>query len=157
MRYLYILMISFCVGLLTCSCSTLDDGEPRRLSVLVEQEMIDIVNDFFTDCEKVLGSEKCRPAVELQGKIRPLKENTLGVCYIYDNPEYLRRIYVDDDVTDPDLFRVVLYHELMHCVLEFPHNDDELDIMNSSADIISAKNIRYYWDFYVHKSLVRGN
>jgi hypothetical protein len=155
MKIIIVLILSYLSGLVV-ACSTTDVNAPRRMIVEVDPIMQETVNNFLSDCEKVLGREKCRPNIELQGKIRPLKEDTLGLCYIYENPEHLRRIFVDDNVTDPNLFRVVLYHELMHCVLEFPHHDDELDIMNSSADIISARSIVQFWESYVYKSLVRG-
>ena len=146
-------ILSFLSGLML-ACSTL--SVPEHLTVQVDTVMHQTVFDFLDDCEAVLGAEKCKPRYELEGGIRKLENGTLGTCYVYDTPAYLRKIYVDKSVEDPDLFRVVMYHELMHCILDFQHHDDGLDIMNSTTNADNAKEIAKSWDEFVNQALKRG-
>lgn len=45
-----------------------------------------------------------------------------------------RRVYLDPSLKQDRLgHKIVLIHELLHCVVDAPHYTDELDIMNTSV------------------------
>jgi len=63
------------------------------------------------------------------------KSTTEAICIKYsDNTRvaYFKDKYRDDDI----MMKVLVYHEMGHCLLDLEHNDDgELHIMNSTLSI----------------------
>ena len=56
-------------------------------------------------------------------------EGTLGTCTIYKNGD--RKIILDNSIKGTAYLEIVVYHELAHCLLNLPHYEEELDIMNA--------------------------
>ena len=152
MKIILFPVISFFSGMFA-ACASLH--APENLTISINPVMRTVIFEFLEDCEKVLNTETCKPKLQLEGGFKKLDKDLLGTCYVYETPSYLREIYIDPEVTDPNLFRVVMYHELMHCILGTEHTDNELDIMNSRMDQKSADYIANNWDNFVKQALTR--
>lgn len=152
MKIILFPVISFFSGMFA-ACSSLH--APDKFTLRVDPTLEQTIFDFLKDCEQLLGDSVCKPPIKLEAGFKQLDDDTLGTCYVYETPSFLRKIYIDPEVTDPNLFRVVMYHELMHCILGTQHNDNELDIMNSYMGQNSADYIVNDWDFFVKQALTR--
>lgn len=84
------------------------------------------------------------PEVNVELKIVDLDDTTLGMCTIY--PDNTLKIKIDPSVLNSPIRKLVVYHELMHCVFDIEHYDDDIDIMNKDAsnDEVLIKNFNYY-------------
>jgi len=110
------------------------------------------VDKFYLECQKHNPNpESCAPLIKLTVRVKQTEENVLGVCYVYGKPyEYVRDIHISPNVVlNETLLTVVMYHELMHCVLGYQHFDAQLDIMNSYLNDESTAYFVKYWDFFL--------
>lgn len=142
---LFPLLVS-CIG-----CSTTANPPDVPLS-RIEPGLKPIVNQFIKDCKRLNPKpETCTPYIKLTVRVIPTDENTLGVCFMYNSPyEYVRDIHINPETTlNETLLTVVLYHELMHCVLGYRHYDTQLDIMNSYLANDSSSYFLKYFDFFL--------
>lgn len=139
-------MIGIICSLMIVACAT---REPKRMIVDTTNQLAPHVSEFFKYCKMYLDEEKCSPKILLRVKIKPLPSNVLGQCTTYTVPEYLRVVTIRPDVAVGYNMKVVLYHELFHCVLDKPHYDEELDIMNSYEDEKSTEFIYENWFNYL--------
>lgn len=138
---------------LIASCGT---AQPMP-KMSVPSELKDDVKEFMVDCNYVLGYAKCNPSLDIKIKIKPLKEQRLGTCYLYSGAlQYKRVIVISEDIVGTEYQKIVMYHELIHCLLHQEHMDDEIDIMNT---YMTRKNTMYMyksWDYFVTKALLRS-
>ena len=71
----------------------------------------------------------------------------LGYCDKETKVVYISRNVIDD----PFLVRMVVYHELGHCILGYEHTCDKLSIMNPSLNYFPEELYRLCWDILVEK------
>ena len=125
------------LGLFIASCGT---AQPT-VKMSVPSELAEDVKSFMKDCQAVLGFSKCNPSLDIKIKVKKLKEQKLGTCYFYDGAfKYKRLIVMSEDIIGTEYQKIVMYHELIHCLLDQEHTDDEIDIMNT---YMSPKNTKY--------------
>jgi len=153
-------MIRQCVRLLAFSltaCATTMPRAPDMPLSYIEPQLKPLVDEFYQECKKVLG-EQCQTRITLTVKVDKLSDNTYGVCYLYDKPyQYVRQVNINHDIIiNPTLLRVVLFHELIHCVLEQEHFDTYLDLMNTYTNEKTASYLLSYWQFYLTTALERA-
>lgn len=152
MKTLVILPILF----LSTACAT---PETKRdvagFSFKSDNRLEHYVKDFMKYCKTVLGEDKCNPKIDLDVSIANLNDGTLGQCTIYDKPSRRRNIEIDIGTIGQYNERAVLYHELFHCILEKPHYDGEIDIMNTYEIEENTYYIYSYWDYFVKKAFER--
>jgi len=91
------------------------------------------------------------PEVNVEVKVVDLPDTTLGICTIY--PDNSLKIKIDSSVVDSPLRKLVVYHELMHCVFDVEHYDDDIDIMNKDAT--NDEEIIKHFNYYLQKSFTR--
>lgn len=138
--------------ILASSCGTAEP-EPR---MNIHADLKAHTEEFIKDCNKYLGKEKCNPKIQLVMKVRPLADKKLGVCYIYNEPfQYKRKIVIDDEVMGAYNQKLVVYHELLHCLFQLDHFDDEIDILNTYVVPSNVRYINQYWDYFVEKAFRR--
>lgn len=152
-------MIKFSTRLLAflfTACATTPRAPDIPLSY-IEPQLQPLVDDFYRECRKVLG-DQCDTRISLSVRVDKLPDNTYGVCYLYNKPqEYVRQVDISKDIlTKPSLLKVVLYHELIHCVLQQEHYDDHLDLMNTFTNEGTAQYVLLYWHFYLTTALERA-
>lgn len=151
MKYIFLPML-----LLNIACAT---PETKRdiagFTVNSDNRLEHYVDEFLDYCINVLGDTKCRPKIDLEVSISNLEGGTLGQCTIYDKPFRRRTIELDIGVIGQYNERAVMFHELFHCILEKPHYDDELDIMNTYEIEEYTYYIYSYWEHFVKKTLKR--
>jgi hypothetical protein len=149
----YVRLLAF---LLTACATTMPRAPDMPLSY-IEPQLKPLVDEFYQECKKVLG-EQCQTRITLTVKVDKLSDNTYGVCYLYDKPyQYARHININSEIiTNPTLLRVVLFHELIHCVLEQEHYDTQLDLMNTYTNEKTASYLLSYWQFYLTTALERA-
>lgn len=91
-----------------------------------DRELQDPVHEFVqrmdANNEKLLGLK----TIKLRFPVDPLNDTTRGLCvFHYDS----REIYIDSTVSEADR-RVIMIHELGHCLFDLKHDDRTL-IMNT--------------------------
>jgi len=146
--------VSFTLLALFTACATPNiHRETVGLSYQSDNRLSHYVNDFLTDCRKYLSDSACNPSIELHVKVKQLPDDILGQCLIYQSK--LRVIQLDDTVLNQYNEREVVYHELFHCVMNKPHVDGELDIMNSFEVEENTQQIYADWSYYVGKVFTR--
>jgi hypothetical protein len=135
--------------MLLVACSTAPETE--LLTSRISPELKPLVDEFVSDCKRFVDNESCSPQITLTVQFKELKENNLGVCYLYDYPyNHVRRIEINEKIkATPELLKVVMVHELLHCVLQIEHFDKQLDIMNSYGNLETSKYLLSHWDFYL--------
>ena len=143
--------IIFC-ALFSTACAT---SAPDKITISAAEKLQPMVNEFFSYCTMYLSRDKCFPKIDLRVRINKLPENILGQCTVYDKPEYLRIIEIQPDVVENYNFRAVMYHELFHCVLNKPHFDGEVDIMNAYEHEEHTKIMYDNWETFVRAVLLR--
>lgn len=141
--------------LLTCLLIGCSNVKPDNIIIRSDEKLRPLVSEFFSYCTNILSEDSCFPKIELQLKIAELSDNTLGQCTVYAKPDYLRVVEIQPEVVTGYNLRAVLYHELMHCVLDKPHYDDEIDIMNSYEYEQNTQVIYLDWVKYVKTALLR--
>ena len=114
-------------------------------------ELQDDVFEFLADCQRHLHTHKCNQLILLTVKVQKLPEpDQLGVCYTYYSPnEHVRNIYIDPSIVGTAQQKLVVYHELAHCIFEMDHYDTKVDIMNSYTYEQKALWIYDNWDFFL--------
>lgn len=148
----YTVLISAVFGCFA-ACSTVEP--PKSFKLVSDENLKPLVNEFLKLCEITLSRGVCTPEIELHVRSKPLNDDTLGHCLVYDNPEFLRVIEIDNQILNAYNLRAVMFHELFHCVLGKPHYDNELDIMNTYEIEENTKIIYDDWETYVKKVLLR--
>lgn len=152
MNKLTIVSVVACSFVISCmGCSTTAKAPDVPLS-RIDIGLKPYVDKFYAVCQKYNPNpESCTPLIKLTVRVKQTEENILGVCYVYDKPyEYVRVIHINPQVVlNETLLTVVMYHELMHCVLGYQHFDDQLDIMNSYLNDESTAYFLKYWDFFL--------
>jgi len=111
------------------------------------------VKSFLADCRAYLSEKTCSPPIELRVIVNALPDNILGQCTVYESK--LRTIELDDTVLNQYNERAVIYHELFHCVMNKPHHDGELDIMNAYEVDENTLYMYAHWPYYVGKVFLR--
>lgn len=113
------------------------------------------ITEFMSDCRIYLGVIYCNPAINLSVTIAPLDENTLGLCTVYP---YVgkRTVEINSNIIGKYNERLVVYHELFHCILNLPHYDNEMDIMNAYESENSTQEIYLNWISFVRKTFLRA-
>jgi len=109
------------------------------------------ISNFFQDCLGYFHRAQCMPEVNVEVKVVDLPDTTLGICTIY--PDNSLKIKIDSSVVDSPLRKLVVYHELMHCVFDVEHYDDDIDIMNKDAT--NDEEIIKHFNYYLQKSFTR--
>lgn len=112
------------------------------------------ITEFFLDCRAILGTDECSPQIDLKLEIKTLDEHTLGICYVYPYTGK-RLIQIDPDIIGQYNERLVVYHELFHCVLNRQHFDDSLDIMNTFEVEENTFKIYKDWQSYITNTFKR--
>lgn len=85
------------------------------------------------------------PEREIIIRVKNFSDTTLGTCSIHTTGELV--IAIDESLLErDDLRKLVVYHELMHCVFDVDHWDHDIDIMNedSAHDEEILRNFPYY-------------
>lgn len=103
---------------------------------------------FFQKCVHHLSKELCLPKVPLEMGVETLEWPLLGECII-STPSQLDISISDRILEEAMLRRLIVYHELAHCIFDIDHHDDDIDIMNSTSqyDLTITQNL----DFYLKK------
>lgn len=104
------------------------------------------ISSFFQDCLGYFHRVQCMPEVNVQVEVRSLPSPQLGVCTTYPNNSLKIQIEPSLLKEDRKLLKLVVYHELMHCVFDIDHYDEDIDIMNkdSTYDQQILQNFNYY-------------
>jgi hypothetical protein len=142
------------VKLLACiatSCATAPTPPPTPLQ-RIDPTLSAEVENFYLDCKRLSPNpESCAPRIKLTVQVKDLSDPVWGVCYTYAPPyEYVRIVHMNRDTTlSPSLLKLVLYHELLHCVLGYEHYNDFLDVMNSSVDEKTADYVVNNLDYFL--------
>lgn len=93
------------------------------------------------------------PEVDVEIKVTDLEDTTLGICTIYPNNSLLK-IVIDKSLLDhPRLRKMVIYHELIHCVFDVDHYENDIDLMNANSK--HEEEILRNFPYYVKKTLER--
>lgn len=104
------------------------------------------ITEFFHTCMAYFHRSKCMPEVDIEIKVVNLEDTTLGTCTIYPGDTVLKIVIDKSLLNNPPLRKMVVYHELMHCVFDVDHYEDDIDLMNAQSlhedEII--KNFPYY-------------
>jgi len=142
-------------SMLLASCGTTQPDIEYKLDF--SPELQDQVFEYLADCQRFLYTHRCNQRIELKVKVQKLPDpQQLGVCYTYHPPhEYKRDIYISPKVIGTDLQKLVVYHELTHCLFEEDHYDTKVDIMNSYAESKKAQWIYKNWEFFLKKMFER--
>lgn len=136
-----------------CACSTTNPD----MQVTAPVELQPIINQFVADCKKTQPENICAPPIKLFVSVNPITDsNTIGQCTVYHKPfENYRVIQLEPETVDSYQLWLVLYHELFHCVLEKPHFDDDVDIMNTFERKETTEKIYPNWDIFVQRVFQR--
>lgn len=141
--------------ILLASCGTTQPDIEYKMEF--SPELQDQVFEYLADCQRHLHTHRCNQLIELKVKVQKLPEpNQLGICQMFYPPhDYKRYIYISPDVVGTDLQKLVLYHEMTHCLFDEDHYDTKIDIMNSYVYSNKAAHIYKNWDFFLKKMFER--
>lgn len=133
------LSVLFLLFMCTASCLSL-----RPPMYYTDARVQAEISSFFQDCLGYFHRAQCMPEVNVELKIVDLDSATLGMCTIY--PDNTLKIKIDQSVLNSPIRKLVVYHELMHCVFDIEHYDDDIDIMNKDAtyDDVIMKDFNYF-------------
>lgn len=109
------------------------------------------VSNFFQDCLRYFHRAQCIPEVKVSVRVVKLPDTTLGQCTIYPNDNLT--IVIDPSVLDSSFRKLVIYHELMHCIFDIEHYDDDVDIMNK--DNTHHVELMTRFDYYLQRAFAR--
>lgn len=143
------------LSMLIASCGTTEPDVEYKMEF--SPELQDQVFEYLADCQRHLHTHQCNQRIELKVKVQKLPEpNLLGICQTFYPPhDYKRYIYISPDVVGTDLQKLVLYHEMTHCLFDDDHYDDEIDIMNTYTFSNKANHIYRNWGGYLEKMFGR--
>ena len=151
-------IISLCCMLLT-ACGSVDDKQQvvTELPDTFDPRLHDLIMEYLADCQRHLTSTECNKNLQIKIRIRELEEeNQLGLCYTYYPPYHLKRdILISPKLLGTKQLKLVLYHELTHCIFEMEHSDDKIDIMNSYSSEYKTNIIYGEWDKYLEAMFSR--
>lgn len=142
-------MRSRVVGLLTvcmlAACGT-EYPETRVLHLNAKDHEFDNVDknirphlaEFLQFCKMTQYAERCTVNfantidIVLKERVSFSDENVVGVCMVYDSN--LRRVIISSSRYQLESleFKILVWHELGHCLMDMPHVTDRLHIMNPS-------------------------
>lgn len=151
-------MKTLCVvgSICAISCATPEIKRDKiELSYTSDNQLAHYVTEFLANCREFLNENSCNPPINLQVTIAPLSENTLGLCTIYPY-NGKRLVEIDPAIIGQYNERLVVYHELFHCILNKPHFDSEIDIMNAYEVEEQTKIIYINWREYVRAVFLRN-
>jgi Zn-dependent peptidase ImmA (M78 family) len=122
----------------------------------IDPRLQDDVMNFLMECERNLPYETCNPVLDVTAKVGKLPEpDSLGVCFVYD--DHKRVIVIAPNTVESPSRRVVIFHEMAHCVLGMDHFDDGVDIMNSYEHPFKTQYIKDNWDYFTTQVFKRVN
>ena len=127
----------------------------NQLNVLTDERLSHYVNDFLSECRLYLPDSKCSPPIDLRVIVTSLPDNILGQCSVYEGR--LRTVELDNTILTQYNEKIVMYHELYHCVLGIPHYDNEPDIMNTYENDEITQYIYNNWSEYTKRVFTREN
>lgn len=136
-----ILLLSLAL-FLSC-CRTLDIGYIHTIDPRLQKD----VSAFFETCQLYFPSKICIPDADLQVYVGRLPKPMVGECTIY--PDKKLRVVIDKGILGEKDLRLVVFHEMLHCVFDVDHFEESPDIMN--ADTTHEKEILAHFDFYLEK------
>jgi len=136
-----ILLLSLAL-FLSC-CRTLDIGYIHTIDPRLQKD----VSAFFETCQLYFPSKICIPDADLQVYVGRLTKPMVGECTIY--PDKKLRVVIDKGILGEKDLRLVVFHEMLHCVFDVDHFEESPDIMN--ADTTHEKEILAHFDFYLEK------
>lgn len=134
--------------MLTASCLSFRDPMYKTDARLQYE-----ITEFFHTCMAYFHRSKCMPEVDVEIKVTSLSDTTLGVCTIYPGSDKLNIVIDRKLLNNPRLRKLVVFHELTHCVFDVDHFDDDIDLMNSNADY--DEEIINNFNYYVQKAFER--
>jgi hypothetical protein len=143
------------ITIMLASCGTTTQDVEYKLDF--SPELQDQVFEYLADCQRHIHTHRCNQRIELKVKVQKLPEpNQLGVCQTFYPPnDYKRYIYISPKVMGTSLQKMVLYHEMTHCLFDEDHYDTEVDIMNSYTEPKKAEWIYKHWEFFLTKMFER--
>lgn len=148
--YMFISCLLFSTGCATPSITRDKVG----FTYLADKGLEHYVIEFVADCRTYLDDKLCNPSINLTVSIAPLNDNTLGLCTVYPYAGK-RTVDIHRSIIGQYNERLVVYHELFHCILNLPHHDNEIDIMNSYESEHSTQEIYLNWISFVRKTFLR--
>jgi Zn-dependent peptidase ImmA (M78 family) len=89
----------------------------------------------------------CIPNTDLKVYVGRLPGPSIGECTIYSDKKL--RVIIDKEVLTESNRRLVVFHELIHCVFDVDHYTEDIDIMNTDSS--NDQEIMNHFDFYVEK------
>jgi hypothetical protein len=150
------------VALAACG---VEHPETRVLYVSTKDAELDKVDDnirphvaeFLQYCRMTEYAEKCAVNfsntidIVMKKRVSPNDPDVVGVCIVYDNN--LRRVIVTSSRYDLESleFKILVWHELGHCLMEMPHVEDRLHIMNPS--MLSDDDMFENWEMLIRDFL----
>lgn len=147
-------MLVLLIAIILTACGTTSQS-PEGFSKMVDPRLSGDVNRFFSDCKKYLPEAICHPNIELDVYVKEqakMHDDSIGTCWTYSISNK-RRVFISDQVINTSEQRLVIYHELFHCVTETEHIENEPDIMN--PDTSYSFIVLQDWDSYVAKAFLR--
>ena len=122
--------------------------QESRKEPLVEEQLKTYIYDFKQECKTRNVNIKSYNKLDsiftvdhfydLFGYPEP---TVLGRCYPFDRKIELKRV-----ITEPKEIKLIIFHELGHCVLNKSHMTDKLGIMNPTLDITDIDKYFENWD-----------
>lgn len=125
------------------SCRTLDIGNVHTVDTRLQKDVV----EFFDTCQLYFPTTFCIPDTDLKVYVGRLPGPSIGECNIYSDKKL--RVIIDKEVLSERNRRLVVFHELIHCVFDVDHHTEDIDIMN--ADSRNDQEIVDHFDFYVEK------
>ena len=104
--------------------------------------------EFLQYCSISPYAEKCKKNLKLLSSVKfkkmpdPFNENVVGVCDIYDT---FREVKLKNNAFPVESleFKLLVWHELGHCLMDRPHVKEKAHIMNQ--EIVDNKTITTQW------------
>ncbi len=101
----------------------------------IQPEFVELVTEFEAEYNVTINF----PVT--YAKLNPTNSPTvnLGACHHVKGTDQPISVEIDTMIQSDEALFLVLRHELAHCILNQPHFDGELDLMNTNGQDIIAK------------------
>jgi hypothetical protein len=121
----------------------LDIGNVHTIDTRLQKDVV----EFFDTCQQYFPTRICIPDTDLKIYVGRLPGPSIGECNIYSDKKL--RVIIDKEILSERNRRLVVFHELIHCVFDVDHYNDSVDIMNEDSK--HDQEIMDHFDFYVEK------
>lgn len=114
---------------------SIDSKQNNSIIISVDKEIRPHFMEFLQYCELTRYADRCKKnltkliSVKLKRVIDQSNPDTIGFCIIYDN---FREIRLKRNMFPYESleFKLLVWHELGHCLMDLPHTEERLHLMN---------------------------